>query len=166
MTLTRETTIDTAPAQVRELVAIARRLLAPLLGPALPLPDEDGSRPLGSAALIRVARLRDEFHVTANRIASFDAYNDHVLSPVRVAGRTTTTAVLGPEQVLAQLEEAASRLIALLETRPARDLTHVTRVGDGLVTLGELVDRVLAGATRDLRELLAASDAKHRDAWA
>src|SRR3954465_12424482 len=71
-----------------------------------------------------------------------------------MATPTAASAVLGAEQLVAQLDLAAARLIALLEPLPSRDWTRAGLMGDRLVTLGELVDRLLQRALHDLVDLL------------
>jgi hypothetical protein len=106
--------------------------------------------------LERVALLRDELHVTANRVARFEIEEHPIVDPLWIAAPTAASAVLGAEQLIAQLDLAAVRLIALLEPLSSRDWMRAGLIGDRLVTLGELVDRVLQRALHDLLDLLDA----------
>ena len=106
--------------------------------------------------LERVARLRDEFHATANRVARFAVDDCPSVDPVRTTAPTAASAV-PPEQLLSQLDLTAGRLIAVLTPLAPRDWTRTCLMGDRVVTLGELVERVLDGAAHDLLELLRAA---------
>ncbi len=134
-----------APAAVRRLLTLAKCLLDA---------DADESRnasaALVSAPLQRVALLRDELHVTANRVARFGVDEHPIVDPVRIAAPTVASSVLAPGRLLSQLGMAADRLIALLERLTPRDWSCTCRMGDRIVTLGDLVDGVLGEATHDL----------------
>lgn len=149
--LTSITAAD-APDAVRRLVALVRQLLGG---------EHERDRPLGASTelawrLQRVTRLRDELHVTANRVARFRVEEHPSLDPAHPAAPITAGAVLAPEQVLYRLGLTAGRLVTLLEQLPAGDWSRTGRMGDRLMTLGELVERVLHTATHDVLDLLHA----------
>jgi hypothetical protein len=104
--------------------------------------------------LERVARLRDELYATANCVARFGLDEHPVVDLVRITGPTATGAALGPAQLPFRLATSARRLIALLEPLWARDWTRTGGMGERVVILGDLVDRVLHGASHDLLDLL------------
>jgi hypothetical protein len=106
--------------------------------------------------LERVARLRDELHATANRVARFAVDDLPIVDPARTT-TPTDASMLAPEQVLSRLELTAGRLITLLEPLSAREWARTGRMGDRLVTLGEIVDRVVHGAAHDLLDLLGST---------
>jgi hypothetical protein len=137
---------------VRGLFSLARQLLR---GAS----DEEHRRQLGprtieSSALDRVARLRDELHATANRVTRFGVEEHPLVEPIRIPAPRATNTVLGPEQLLFQLGLSANRLVALIEPLTPRDWVRTGRVGDRLVTLGEIVNGVLRRAYHDLLQLL------------
>jgi hypothetical protein len=140
-----------ATSAVRQLVTLARGLLDGSV-------DKErwrySTRSLPWASLQRVALLRDEFHVTANRVARFGFDEHPIVDPVRIAAPTAASAVLAPGQLVFQLDLAAGRLIALLDDLTLRDWTRTCRMGDRIVTLGELVDGLLDEAVDDLLDLL------------
>lgn len=140
-----------APPAVRRLLTLAQRLLDA---------DRDEcvhhSMAVASTPLQRVALLRDELHVTANRVARFGVDEHPIVDPVRIAAPTAASAVLAPGRLLFQLDLAADRLIALLEPLTPRDWSCTCRMGDRIVTLGELVDGALDEAAHDLLDLLHA----------
>jgi hypothetical protein len=147
------TTADNAPDAVRRVVGLARQLLGG--GSDEQRRNVDGRPPtVDEARLERVARLRDELYATANRVARFGLDEHPVVDLVRITGPTATSAALGPAQLLFQLDMSASRLIAILEPLSARDWTRTGGMGERVVTLGDLVDRVLHGASHDLLDLL------------
>jgi hypothetical protein len=150
------TTAAGAPEAVRWLLTLANQLLR---GSS----DEERRHLLGRpttlewSPLERVARLRDELHATANRVARFAVDDCPSVDPVRVTAPTAASVVLPPEQLLFQLDLTAGRLIALLTPLSSRDWTRTCLMGDRVVTLGQLVERVLDGAAHDLIELLQAA---------
>jgi RNA polymerase-binding transcription factor DksA len=149
---TSTTPADAAEA-VRRLVALARRLLR---GNSDEARRHLSGRPttLDWSPWERTARLRDELHVTANRVARFGVDDQPIVDPIRITAPTAAGAGLGPEQLLFQLDLSAGRLVALLGPLSEWDWTRTCQLGDRLVTLGELVDRVLHGAVHDLLDLL------------
>lgn len=136
-----------APPAVRRVLALAQSLLDA---------DRHGSLHQSRAqlSLPRVALLRDELHVTANRVARFGVEEHPIVDPSRVAAPTAASAVIAPGRLSFQLDLAADRLIALLEPLTPRDWSRSGRMGDRIVTVGELVDGVLDQAVHDLLELL------------
>jgi hypothetical protein len=134
-----------APDAVRRLLALAGDVLR---------------RGADEAALQRVARLRDELHVTANRVARFDLDEHPSVDPVRVMAPTAASSLLTPEQLVFQLELTAGRLINLLDPLTPRDWARTCRVGDGSLTLGALVHQVLDQAVDDLVDLRRSAPAK------
>jgi hypothetical protein len=107
--------------------------------------------------LQRVARLSDELHITANRVARF-GYDEHpFLSSDRVTAPAATRAVLGPGPLLFQLDLTATRLLGHLDTLSAADWMRTGRMGDRIVTLGELVSGVVYAGIHDLLDLLGAA---------
>jgi hypothetical protein len=139
-----DATPTTAVAAVRRVTDLALRLLA-----AAP-----------SAHLFeRVARLRDELHATANRVDRIRTDENAVVQPVRVHASTAATPVLAPAQLRCQLDHTTSRLVALLdEIAPQRPGTAGAGQG-AATTIVSLLNGVLHGATHDLIDLLAATDA-------
>jgi hypothetical protein len=146
------TTAAGASDAVRELLALVKRVVTPrsdeVLGARF-----DRATTHGRAPPERVARLRDELHVTANRVARFAVAEHPVVDPVRITAPTAASSALGAEQLTVQLEVTAGRLIDLLGRLSPGDWSRTCRTGGRLVTLGELVDRVLDGATSDLLDL-------------
>jgi hypothetical protein len=147
------TTPADAAESVRRLVALARRLLR---GNSDEAHRHLSSRPatVDWSRWERTARLRDELHVTTNRVARFGVDDQPIVDPIRIAGPTAAGAGLGPEQLLFQLDLSARRLIAVLGPLSEWDWTRTGQLGGRLVTLGELVDGVLHGAVHDLLDLL------------
>jgi hypothetical protein len=163
MTRTLVMAAGNEPATVRQLVADATALLGMTTDDTrAAFLQEQG--PGGYSPLERLGRLRDEFHVTANRIARFKLDDQPVVDPVHIGAPTASTAVLGPAQLLVQLNMEADRLMAMLDELTPREWLHFGRAGDRRVTLGELVDGVLDAATRDILEILERSPtgARHR----
>ena len=145
--------VSEAPGAVREIVALAGDLLRD--GPGQDLP----SIPASELALRvnRVARLRNELHVTANRVAEF-SYEEHPrLDAVRITASTASVPALVAPRVLVQLDLTAARLIKYLDALSATDWKRTGRAGDELVTLGELVDDVVHTARHDLLDLMHAA---------
>lgn len=151
---TSTTPADAAEA-VRRLVALARRLLR---GESDEARRHLSGRPttFDWSLWERTARLRDELHVTANRVARFGVDDHPIVDRIRITASTAAGA-LGPEQLLFQLDLSAGRLIALLGPLSDWDWTRTCHLDGRLVTLGELVDRVLHGAVHDLLDLLHAA---------
>jgi hypothetical protein len=147
------TTADNAPDAVRRLVGLARELLGG--GSDEQRRNVDGRPPtVDESRLERIARLRDELYATANRVARFGLEEHPVVDLVRITGPTATSAALGPAQLLFQLDMSARRLIALPEPLSSHDWTRTGGMGERVVTLGDLVDRVLHGASHDVLDLL------------
>jgi hypothetical protein len=147
------TTAGNAPDAVRRLVGLARQLLG--CGSDEQRRHFAGRRlPVDESRLERVARLRDELYATANRVARFGLDEHPVVDLVRITGPTATSAALGPGQLLFQLDLSAGRLIALLEPLSSRDWSRTGGMGEQVVTLGDLVDRVLHGACHDILDFL------------
>jgi len=149
------TTAADAPDAVRWIVALAGQLLRED-------PQHEGLHPGGSpeqlaARLQRVARLRRELHVTANRVARFGVDEHPILDPVQVSTPIVSSAGLAPGRLLFQLDLAAGRLVALLDVLSADDWTRAGQMGDRLMTLGELVERVLHTSAHDILDLLPAA---------
>ena len=140
------TTAAAAPDAIRRLVILARAAL----GGAEDVTIDRERRALDQASCFeRVARLRDELHVTANRVARFEIDGAPTLSPVRIAASTAASATLAPGILVAHLDLSAARLIALVQARPdAWD--KVGRMGDTAVTAGDLVNAVVHGGLHDL----------------
>ena len=105
--------------------------------------------PSEQSPLERVARLRDELHVTAIRIARFTVDEHPVVEPARIKAPTAATATLGAGQLLFQLRLAADRLVDLLVQVTPQAWLHVGRVGDRPMTLHDLVDDMLVAWTND-----------------
>lgn len=145
-----------SPGAVRRLVTLASQLLRGST-------DEERRHLLGCpttpgwSPVERVALLRDELQVTANRVARFGVDDHPIVDPVLITAPTAASAALAMEQLLFQLDLSAGRLIALLDPLSPRDWTRTCRVGDRLVTLGELVAGVVHRATHDLVDLLPAA---------
>ena len=95
-----------------------------------------------------------------NSTPPLTASRDSVSRSIRLSSRSAsqrrvaTNTVLGPEQLLFQLGLSANRLVALIEPLTPRDWVRTGRVGDRLVTLGEIVNGVLRSAYHDLLHLL------------
>lgn len=143
----------TAARSVADLVALARALLAP--GGAAR--DDDGldrPPPAGCARFERVARLRDELHATANRVERFRLVDAPVIDAVRVRAARAASAVLSSGQVLHQLDLVSDRLVEVLGALTPGEWRRVARLGDGIITLGGLIDDVLHGARHDLLDLM------------
>lgn len=148
------TTPADAPEAVQRVVALARELLR---GGSEAKRRRRLDRPAtpDRAGLERVARLRDELHATANRVARFGVDRHPIVDPARITAPTDAS-VLAPEQLLFRLELTAGRLITLLEPLSSRDWARTGYVGDRPVTLGDVVDRVVHGAAHDLLDLVGA----------
>jgi hypothetical protein len=93
--------------------------------------------------------LRDELHVTANRVERFNVDEHPIIDSVpavpAAAGR-----VLAPEQLLFQLDLTVGRLAALLEPLSEDDWKRTARSGSEFVTLGEVLEAVLHRGVHDL----------------
>ena len=142
-------------AAVGHLLALAKvLLLAPLgEGPRRPAATASASR---GARLERVARLRDELHVTANRIARLDADDDRIIEDLHVAAPASAAGPLVPEHLLVRLELTAARLVALASALSEDDWMRTAEGGDRLVPFGEVVAEVLDAALQDLHDLVDA----------
>jgi hypothetical protein len=140
-----------APDAVRRVVVLASQLLHEESGQH---PDRPSSEL--ASRLQRVARLRDELHVTANRVARFGDDEHPLLDPVRITEPTASSAALAPAPLLFQLDLTAARLIGHLEALSAADWSRTGRMGDRVVTLGDLVEAVVHTGTHDLLDLLHA----------
>jgi hypothetical protein len=145
------TVTGTADA-VRRVVVLANRLLREDPGQHSVMPSSELT-----PRLHRVARLRDELHVTSNRIARFGDDEHPLLDPVRIMAPLASSAVLAPAHLLVQLDLAAGRLVGHLYALTAADWRRTGRMGDRLVTLGDLVDDVVHAGTHDLLDLLHAA---------
>jgi hypothetical protein len=143
-----------ACAAIQRLVLLARRLVRSDPGPARPYLSTASFQ---ESPLLRVARLRDELHVAANRVARFEVDDDPIIDPEPTLAATVAGAALTPGRLIVQVEMTASRLMALLDRLAADDWTRTGRVGDGVVTLGDLVDAVVDEAARDLSDRLQRS---------
>jgi hypothetical protein len=125
------------------LVAVATRLL---LAPVDGVEGADQG-PVGMASALaarRVARLRIELHVTANRVARFGFDERPTVDMVRIPPTTTAAgALLAPRVVLYRLGLTVDRLAGLIGRLSADDWERVARVGDSPVTLGAIVDEAL-----------------------
>jgi hypothetical protein len=120
--------------------------------------------PLDNSRLERLARLGDELHATANRVARFVVDEHPVVDPVRVMKASIAGAALAPEWVLFRLDFTAERLRAALEPLSAVDWARIGQMDNRLVTLGEVVDGVLHGAVHDVLDLIRpASDRPDRE---
>lgn len=143
----------TAARSVADLVALARRLLAPG-GAARNADGLDRAPPAGCARFERVARLRDELHATANRVERVRLVDDPMIDAVRVRAARAVSAVLSPGQVLHQLDLVSDRLVEVLGALTPSEWRRVARLGEGVITLGGLIDDVLHGARHDLLDLM------------
>lgn len=123
-------TVTEAPDAVRRLVDLADQLLCRDLDQPL---IEVNSPPQ------RVARLRDELHITANRIVSFGDDEHPLLDPVRITVPLAGSSALAPAHVRFQLHVSAGRLLDHLDALSADDWTRIGWMGDRPVSLGELV---------------------------
>ena len=128
-------TFSDAPDAVRRLLALASHLLV------------EGA---STAHWARVARLRDELHVTANRVERFNVDEHPIIDSVGIAVPAAAGVVLEPEQLLFQLDLAVGRLAALLEPLSEDDWRRRGRSGSAFVTLGELLETVLHQGIHDL----------------
>jgi hypothetical protein len=143
----------TAARSVSDLVALACRVL----GPGESAWGVDGpSRPssAGCTRLERVAMLRDELHATANRVERFRLTDDPVIDAVGVSPARAASAMLSPGQVLHQLDLVSDRLVEVLGALTPGEWRRVARLGEGVITLGGLIDDVLHGARHDLLDLM------------
>jgi hypothetical protein len=104
--------------------------------------------------LDRLARLSDELHATANRVARFAVDEVPIVDPVRILKASTAGAELAPEGVLFRLDVTAERLMAALEPLSGLDWARSGRMDDRRTTLGEVVDGVLHGAAHDVLGLM------------
>lgn len=143
----------TAARSVADLVALARRLLAPG-GAARNADGLDRPPPAGCARFERVARLRDELHATANRVERVRLVDDPMIDAVRVRAARAVSAVLSPGQVLHQLDLVSDRLVEVLGALTPSEWRRVARLGEGVITLDGLIDDVLHGARHDLLDLM------------
>ena len=66
-------------------------------------------------------RVRDDLHVTANRVARFDVDERPTVNPVRARAPAAADATLAPEPLLFQVDLTAASLIALLDPLSAHD---------------------------------------------
>ena len=148
-----ECPVPDVPAAVGHLLALAHELLRGVS-------EEDPHPPSGSASTFRKARLervrhlRDELHVTANRIARLNADDDGIIEDVRVATPASGVDELVPEHLLFRLELTAARLVALAVPLSDDDWMRTAEVGNHLVRFGEVVADVLDSALQDLHDLL------------
>ena len=136
-----------AKTAVQRVVVLANHLLREEPGQCPP-PNALGARQR------RVARLRDELHVTANRVARFGYDENPFLDPVRITAPTASSAVLAPGQLLCQLQLTAARLIEHLDALSTADWMRTGRMGDQVVTLGNLVEGLVHTGTHDVLDLL------------
>ena len=148
----RSTTVVDAVDVVRRLAVLASHLLHEDA-------EQHHDRPSSelTSRLQRVARLRDELHVTANRVARFGDEENPFLDPVRITAPIASSAVLAPAHLLFQLDLTAARLVGHLDALSAADWTRTGRMGDRVVTLGGLVGDVVHTSTHDLLDLLHAA---------
>ena len=134
---------------LRRLVAAATQVLVPANGEERP---DQGPPGVSSApAARRVARLRNELHVTANRVARFGFDAHPTVDVVRIPPTTAAEALLAPSVVLYRLGLAVDRLARLIGRLPADDWERVGLVGDRQVTLGAIVDEALQAGFELLR---------------
>jgi hypothetical protein len=99
--------------------------------------------PAFAFAAQRVARLRNELHVTANRVARFRFEARPTVDVVRIPPTTAAGAPLAPRVALYRLGLTVDRLVGLIGRLPADDWERVARVGDRQMTLGAIVDEAL-----------------------
>ncbi len=102
--------------------------------------------------LARVARLRDELHVTANRVCRFRDDAHPVVDPIRITAPISGSRA--PAQLIFQLDLTAGRLVAHVDALSDDGWTRSGKVGGEFVTLGEVVERVLQRSTHDLLALV------------
>jgi hypothetical protein len=141
-----------APDAVRRVIVLASQLLREAPGQHRDRPSSEST-----SNLLRVARLRDELHVTANRVARFGDDEHPLLDPVLISAPTASSAVLARAPLLFQLDLTAGRLIRHLDALAAADWKRTGRMGDRVVTLGDLVEGVVHTGTHDLLDLLRAA---------
>jgi hypothetical protein len=77
-----------------------------------------------------------------------------VIDAVRVRAARAASAVLSPGQVLHQLDLVSDRLVQVLGALTPGEWRRVARLGEGVITLGGLIDDVLHGARHDLLDLM------------
>lgn len=134
-----------ATATIRWLVLLGRRLLSR---------DAEEDRHLfltmafPESPMQRVARLRDEVHVPANRVARFDIDERPIIDPLRILAPTVATVTLAPAQLVFQLDLTARRLVEALERLTPDDWMRTGRMAGKVVTLADLVDGVMRDAGR------------------
>jgi hypothetical protein len=104
----------------------------------------------------RVARLRNELHVTANRVARFGFDEHPILDRVRTPATTAVGGMLAPHLLLVRLDLTVDRLVGLLGLLDVDDWSRVGRIGNRQVTLGAIVDEVVQRGFDDLLGLLHA----------
>jgi hypothetical protein len=142
---------------LRLLVAAATQLLVPAYEEER---TDQGPQGVSSAhAARRVARLRNELHVTANRVARFGFDAHPTVDVVRIPPTTAAGALLAPSVVLYRLGLTVDRLARLIGRLPAVDWERVGLVGDRQVTLGAIVDEALQ-AGFDLLRLQSPPEAR------
>ena len=151
---------EVAAEAVRRILEVAREILS-----GRDLGAGRTRRRPNPVALERVARLRDELHVTANRVARFGVVAHPRVDPVRIKAPLAASAVLAPARLLHQLELSVIRLGNLLNGLTPDQWEQRGRVGEAWVSLGDLVDEVIGGALVDLLDLRVAQGSR-RDAVA
>jgi hypothetical protein len=90
----------------------------------------------------------------ANRVARFAVEPNPQLDPLLVRAPSAVSAVLGPGQLLYQLELSATRLKGLLDALRPEEWAAEGRAGARRARLGDLIDAVLQRGLDDLSNLL------------
>jgi hypothetical protein len=142
---------------LRRLVAVATRLLVPADGAERSEPAPHGVG--AESAAPRVARLRNELHVTANRVARFGFEARPTVDVVHVPPTAAAGALRAPRVVIYRLGLTVDRLAGLIARLSADDWKRVGLVGDRQVTLGAIVDEALQ-AGFDLLRLQSPPEAR------
>jgi hypothetical protein len=142
----RSTTAAEAPEAIQRLVLLARRALDHRGSDGCDVPGRMPSR----SAVERVARLRDEIHITANRVARFHLEEHPVLSRVWIDAPVVGCVTLAPGALVSQLELSAARLVQVVQACSVHDGNRTARMDGADVTIEDLLNSVLHTSVHDL----------------
>lgn len=125
---------------------------------ALPRACRDALRTGDDALMEEVARLRDELHAVANRVARLLAAPGSALASMDIGSPTALAGPSSPGLLVAVLTMTAERLASMADRLGEEDWRVIGHLGTQTVTIGQLVALPLHSAHRILA---AASGALH-----
>jgi hypothetical protein len=115
---------------------------------ALPQACRDALRRGDHAVVEEVARLRDELHAVANRVARLLVAPGSTLAAMDIGSPTALAGPSNPELLVAILTMAAGRLADITDRLGEADWRLVGQLGPETVTVGQLVEVPLHSAHR------------------